>query len=102
MDVDEAGCDREALGVDYTPGPRFIQTIERCHTAVGDADIEALARRASAVDDIAAPDEDVEVHWLGVEVFASGQKLPTRIMRATSNGTAETTILCSGRRGAAS
>src|ERR1700694_87228 len=78
VDVHEAWRDNEATSIYDARRTRSLETIEHADTAARDADVEAFARRTTAVDHIATRDEQVKVHGLGLELPALpfGQQLP--------------------------
>jgi hypothetical protein len=63
VDVDEAGRDQLALGVDFL-GAAFCDLADHSDAVAGDADIGFDGRTAGAIDDGAAADDQVEFgHW---------------------------------------
>jgi len=62
--VDEARRHHQASRIDHVAGGRIFQMIDRRDTAARDSDVKAPARRTGAVDDVAAHEENVKVHWL--------------------------------------
>ena len=64
LDVDEAGRDREPVGVDHLGGVAARFAADRGDAAVADGDVARLARGAAAVEQQAAADQDVVGHAL--------------------------------------
>ena len=63
VDVDEAGDDDRALGVDDAPR-RLVEAALGDDPPIADADVGAVAGKAAAVDDGAVLDEEVEhIGW---------------------------------------
>jgi hypothetical protein len=60
VDVDEAGRDGVAARVDHARRGRAAQVAQRHHALAAHAHIGVKGRRAAAVDDAAAADQDVE------------------------------------------
>ena len=59
--IDEPRGDDPAFRVDDTPGGGVRDAVDRGDLSTNDADVQAGPRRAGAIDDIAAGDEDVEL-----------------------------------------
>src|ERR1700722_13439822 len=60
VDVDEAGCDRQAACVDFVGG-RANDAADRRDLAVGHGDVSLERRAAIAVHDGAAADDEIEI-----------------------------------------
>ena len=62
LDVDEAGCDRQTLGVDRPCLARRKASADRRDPVAAHRDVGDLARPTTAVDDEPAADQDVVAH----------------------------------------
>jgi len=49
--IDEPGCERQALGVDFAVCDRSAEVADRCDAVAGDADVGVEAGVARAVED---------------------------------------------------
>ena len=78
VDVDEARCDDLAGGVDGALGVA-VDLADGDDAAVLDADVGAAARCAGAVDDVAAPDDQIEhgtLPWVCLVVGTTSRRRP--------------------------
>ena len=62
LDVDEAGGDREGARIDYLRGLAWKVFPHRADAAIVDCDVARSARRAGAVDEQAAADQQIVRH----------------------------------------
>src|SRR5439155_5323265 len=60
VEVDEAGGDDAAVGVEHPLGVLGVEAPDTGHAAVADAEVGPPARHPGAVDDHPAPDDRVE------------------------------------------
>ena len=60
VDVDESGCHEQTVGVDHPRGA-LVEPTDRGDPPVADRDVGGARRRARAVDDRPAADQEVKL-----------------------------------------
>ena len=75
LDVDEAGRDDLTLRVDRPAGGALVTWLDRDDASAANGDVRPPGRRAGAVDDVAAADDEIVGHGIAQSARLTGPGL---------------------------